>query len=84
MTLAHSSPRTCPSFELLFPSLFDPGRALSFPCDATGKVVLDDLSDRGRTNYLFARAVIGRDFGVPEVIVAAPCAGAPSAVKTSP
>jgi hypothetical protein len=55
-------------FELRFQSLFDPGRGLCFPCDAQGRVDLDALSDRARQNYLYARAVVGREFAVPRVV----------------
>jgi hypothetical protein len=55
------------SHELLFRSLFDEGRALTFPCDAAGQVQLDALSERSRCNYFFARGVIGRDFACPIV-----------------
>lgn len=59
---------TAPSgYEIRFQSLFDEGRALSFPCDAQGCVCLDDLSDRARDNYLYARAVVGREFAMPTV-----------------
>jgi hypothetical protein len=54
-------------FELRFPSLFHPGRGMSFPCDGKGRVDLDALSPRAKGNYLFARAMIGRDYAVPEV-----------------
>ncbi len=54
-------------YEIRFQSLFDEGRALSFPCDAQGRVHLDDLSDRARDNYLYARAVVGREFAMPTV-----------------
>jgi len=54
-------------FELRFQSLFDEGRAYAFPCDAAGHVDLDALSTTLRTNYLFARTLIGRDFAVPAV-----------------
>lgn len=56
-----------PTFELRFQSLFHEGRALAFPCDAAGHVDLDALSERARTNYLYARTVIGRDFAQPAV-----------------
>ena len=46
-------------------SLVHPGRALSFPCDAAGHVDMDALSERERTSYLYARAVIGREFSRP-------------------
>ncbi|GAP33564.1 hypothetical protein ABXN37_00055 [Piscinibacter sakaiensis] len=54
-------------FELRFQSLFNEGRALSFPCDGGGHVALDALSERARVNYLYARAVVGREFAVPVV-----------------
>lgn len=55
------------SYELRFQSLFHEGRALSFPCDARGVVQLDTLSDTARNNYLYARAVVGREFAAPAV-----------------
>ncbi len=54
-------------FEIRFQSLFNEGRALSFPCDARGQVHMDSLSDRARHNYLYARAVVGREFAMPAV-----------------
>jgi hypothetical protein len=54
-------------FELRFRSLFNEGRALAFPCDASGQVDLDRLSERARHNYLYARTVIGREFATPAV-----------------
>jgi hypothetical protein len=54
-------------FELRFPSLFDTGRGLAFPCDAAGHVTLDALSERARCNYLYARALMGREFALPVV-----------------
>jgi hypothetical protein len=54
-------------YELQFRSLFDAGRAYAFPCDAEGRVQLDDLSDKARNNYLYARAVVGREFSAPAV-----------------
>lgn len=57
-------------FELRFESLFDDGRGLSFPCDAAGQVDLDTLSERARCNYLYARAVVGREFHEPAVLPA--------------
>jgi hypothetical protein len=54
-------------FELRFVSLFHPGRALAFPCDACGRVELDALSEPARRNYLYARAVVGREFATPAV-----------------
>ena len=54
-----------PQFELRFQSLFDSGRGYAFPCDPSGQVDLDSLSDRARTNYLYARAMVGRELSVP-------------------
>lgn len=54
-------------YELRFESLFHTGRALAFPCDAGGGVRLDSLSDKALQNYLFARAVVGRDYASPTV-----------------
>jgi len=58
---------TRPAFELRFPRLFGIGPALSFPCDATGRVDLDSLGERARCNYFYARTVIGREFAMPAV-----------------
>ena len=58
---------TSSQFQLCFQSLFQSGRGFSFPCDPQGQVALDDLSDRMRTNYLFARAMVGRELAVPAV-----------------
>jgi len=55
--------------QLRFASLFDPGRALSFPCNDCGEVHLDGLSERARNNYFLARTTVGRDYGPPIVIV---------------
>lgn len=60
-------------FEIRFQFLFKPGRALSFPCDAQGRVELDALSDRARDNYLYARAVVGREFAFPSVLPNCAC-----------
>ena len=57
-----------PGYEIRFQCLFKSGRALSFPCDAQGRVELDALSDRARDNYLYARAVVGREFAFPSVL----------------
>ena len=57
-------------FEIRFRSLFHQGRGFVFPCDAAGHVDLDALSERGRCNYLFARAMVGREFALPHVSAA--------------
>lgn len=55
-------------FELRFRSLFHEGRALAFLCDASGRIDLDGLSERARERYLYARALVGREFAQPEVL----------------
>jgi hypothetical protein len=56
------------SFELRFPSLSDAGCALFLPCDASGSVHMDSLSERARNKHLLARALTGRDYGWPSVL----------------
>jgi len=58
------------SFEIRYPSLFAIGRALAFPCDAQGRVDIDTLTARACVNYLYARAMVGRDYGRPSVCAA--------------
>lgn len=58
---------TAAAYELRFESLFHSGRALTFPCDERGQVHLDSLSEKARDNYLYARAVVGREFCPPAV-----------------
>jgi len=36
-----------------------------FPCDAAGHVDLDQLSERGRIDYFYARAMVGKIFCAP-------------------
>jgi len=55
------------AYELRFQSLHHEGRAWVFPCDAKGQVDLDRLSERARSNYLFARTVIGREVTHPRI-----------------
>lgn len=54
-------------FQLCFRSLFDSGRGYAFPCAADGQVDLDALTERARINYLYARAMVGRELTVPAV-----------------
>jgi hypothetical protein len=55
-------------YELRFRSLFDPGRGYAFPCDRSGRVDMDSLSDRSRNSYLYARAVVGFELSRPDVL----------------
>lgn len=60
--------QTASRYQLRFQSLFDEGRGLAFECDASGQVDLDNLSDQARVNYLYARALVGRDYTLPTVL----------------
>ncbi|MBO9512682.1 MAG: hypothetical protein J7549_01085 [Variovorax sp.] len=63
--MAHSSADG--AFELRFDALFADRRSYSFPCDGMGRVDLDALSERGRLNYFYARAMIGVEVAWPAV-----------------
>jgi hypothetical protein len=54
-------------YELRFISLFNPGRGYVFPCDASGQVDLDTLSERARDSYFYVRSLIGREVSMPTV-----------------
>lgn len=54
-------------FELRFQSLTGTGPAYAFPCDDHGRVDMDRLSDRQRTQYLFARGSVGYALAAPTV-----------------
>lgn len=54
-------------FEIRFQSLHHPGYCMAFECNASGQVNLDELPERARQNYFFARAMTGREFAYPIV-----------------
>jgi len=66
MASQHSSVQGS-GFQIRFQSLFREGLAFVFPCDPEGRVDLDRLSERARSNYFFARAMVGRDYATPAV-----------------
>lgn len=68
-------------FVLQFPPLRLHGSGLRFPCNASGEVALNNLSERVRNNYFLARRGVGRDFCRPsvEAVQAAPAPGTPHA-----
>jgi hypothetical protein len=68
---ASSSSSGTGSFRLCFRSLFDSGRGFAFPCDPSGQVDLDNMSERARNNYFYARAMMGREVAYPAVELAA-------------
>ncbi len=55
------------SHVLRFDSLFHPGRGVAVPCDPSGRVDLDSLTERLRNAYLGARAMVGREYACPTV-----------------
>jgi hypothetical protein len=54
--------------ELRFRSLFNQGRGYAFPCDPSGKVDMDRMSERTRNAYLYARAIVGLELAAPCVV----------------
>jgi hypothetical protein len=66
-TMSAQVQHDAPVHEIRFCSLFREGRALAFPCDAEGHVDLDALSPQALGNYLYARAMVGREFTTPTV-----------------
>jgi hypothetical protein len=65
-------------FEVRFNSLFRPGRAVSFPCDASGVVDLDALPEPARRNYLSACRQVGSEYATPRVCAALRSPGGPT------
>ena len=55
------------AFELRYESLALDGKFYAFPCDSQGHVDLDRLTERARTDYLFARAMVGRELALPRL-----------------
>ncbi|VTU36293.1 hypothetical protein H4CHR_03877 [Variovorax sp. PBS-H4] len=54
-------------WELRFDALFAGRRGFVFPCTAEGHVNMDALNERTLNNYLFARAMMGREVTWPSV-----------------
>jgi hypothetical protein len=59
---------THPVYEIYYRPLADTQSTLHFPCDVQGHVDLDELSPEAVENYLFARAMVGRDYALPAVL----------------
>jgi hypothetical protein len=55
------------AFLLRFRSLVGEANEFTCPCDAAGHVVMDEMSERARSSYLFARAMVGRLYAPPEI-----------------
>ena len=58
--------RRCP-LGTSFEPLFSGHRGHVFPCDVQGKVDLDGLGERALQNYLYVRAMMGRETAWPRV-----------------
>lgn len=56
--------------ELHFASIYNPGREVVVPCDPLGHVDMDSLTERLKTAYLCARAMVGREYLYPRVELA--------------
>jgi hypothetical protein len=56
------------AYEIFYRPLADTQSTLRFPCDVQGHVDLDELSPEAVENYLFARAMVGRDYAMPAVV----------------
>ncbi|VTU22139.1 hypothetical protein [Variovorax sp. PBL-E5] len=63
MNASHASAH----YELCFRPLRAGGRGYSFPCDVLGHVDMDSLGERGRIDYLYARAVRDLEVARPDV-----------------
>jgi len=57
--------------ELFYRPLNSAASSLAFPCDPSGQVDLDSLSENDRRKYLYARVVTGNEFARPVVRSAA-------------
>jgi hypothetical protein len=55
-------------FEMRFSALNPNGASLCFPCNCAGQVNLDGLSSTVKREYLYARAMIGLEYGYPVVV----------------
>jgi hypothetical protein len=55
------------ALELRFVARVRGRRPMAFPCDERGRVDMDALDERRRNDYLFARALMDRDYERPIV-----------------
>ncbi len=56
-------------YELRFAATHPGGHEYAFPCDEGGHVDLNALTEHDKVEYLFARAMVGRDLARPVVVV---------------
>lgn len=69
MSISSASRADEARFELRYRSVSPHRCGFAFPCDERGRVSLDELSDLARDNYLYARAMVGRDLLLPQVLL---------------
>lgn len=55
-------------YELHFAAAHPGGHAYTFLCDEHGRVDLNALTEHDKVEYLFARALVGRDLVRPVVV----------------
>ena len=67
MTETGTVPEQYVCYELRFTGLSSGQRGYAFACDQTGRVDIDELADRDRANYFYARSVVGRVLRTPVV-----------------
>jgi len=64
-----SDPLTVPAqatrYELRFADLSTRRCEHAFPCNKIGLVDIDELTDRRRTDYFYARSMVGKKFSAP-------------------
>jgi hypothetical protein len=66
--MTHPAAAPATRYQVRFKAIRAASRDLAFRCDHRGNVELDSLCDKTRTDYLFARALIGRNFARPAVV----------------
>jgi hypothetical protein len=62
-----NAPHPAAGWELRFDPLCANRRGFVFPCTAEGRVNMDALSEQAFNNYLYARAMMGRELAWPAV-----------------
>ena len=55
-------------FQVHYRSLRREHTGFAFPCDEQGRVEIDALTERVRNDYLYARAMVGRETAPPALV----------------
>jgi len=66
--MKHSAAATTACYQIRFKALRPASQDVAFRCDDRGNVDLDSLCEKARIDYLFARALIGRNFARPAMV----------------